>query len=73
MALKVDASFEDGVFVPAQRPSLAERERVRLTIERVGNTQTDSREFSQREHSTDLGARTGHELTIAIDFHPDGC
>ena len=33
MALKVDASFDDGVFVPAQRPALADHERVRLTIE----------------------------------------
>ena len=33
MALKVDATFTDGVFVPAQRPNLADQERVRLTIE----------------------------------------
>lgn len=68
MALKVEASFENGVFVPARRPDLDERERVRLTIDRTANTQADSNGFN---HSDDLGSRTG--LAIALDFHPDGC
>jgi predicted DNA-binding antitoxin AbrB/MazE fold protein len=43
MALTLDATFENGVFVPAQRPELAEHERVRLTIEpaSVGNAGVD--------------------------------
>ncbi len=68
MALKVEASFENGVFVPARRPDLDERERVRLTIDRTANTQADSNGLSHRD---DLGSRTG--LAIALDFHPDGC
>jgi predicted DNA-binding antitoxin AbrB/MazE fold protein len=71
MALKVEASFENGVFVPARRPELAESERVRLTIERTANTQADSDGFSHRAALTDLGSQTG--LAIALDFHPDGC
>lgn len=35
IALTVEATFENGVFVPVQRPALAEHERVRLTIEPV--------------------------------------
>ena len=33
MSLKVNASFENGVFVPAKRPGLVEHERVCLTVE----------------------------------------
>jgi predicted DNA-binding antitoxin AbrB/MazE fold protein len=35
MILRLEATFENGVFVPAQRPTLAEHERVRLTVEQV--------------------------------------
>ena len=70
MALKVDASFEDGVFVPAYRPALADRERVRLTIEPITKTLEDS---SRSDGPADPGSRTDHSLAIALDFHPDGC
>jgi predicted DNA-binding antitoxin AbrB/MazE fold protein len=68
MALKVDASFENGVFVPARRPGLAEHERVRLTIEPADKVETAS---SRSDSSINLDSRTG--LAIALDFHPDGC
>jgi predicted DNA-binding antitoxin AbrB/MazE fold protein len=71
MALKVDASFENGVFVPVNRPGLAERERVRLTVEPVADAQADSKGFSHRDDFSDLASRTG--LTVSLDFHPDGC
>lgn len=70
MALKVDASFEGGVFVPAQRPALADRERVRLTIETAGKTAAIS---SQAAGLVNPGAQTDHNLATALDFHPDGC
>ncbi len=73
MILKVDASFENGVFVPANRPALADRERVRLTIEAAANTRGESQRFGDRDDSVDLGSRTSHNLAIALDFHPDGC
>jgi predicted DNA-binding antitoxin AbrB/MazE fold protein len=37
MTVKVDAIYENGVFVPTQQPALADHERVRLTIETVSN------------------------------------
>ena len=70
MTLKVDASFEDGVFVPAQRPALADRERVRLTIERAAKSLPNA---SRDEGLTNPGLRTDHNMVIALDFHPDGC
>ena len=70
MTLKVDASFEDGVFVPAKRPALADRERVRLTIEPAAKSLPNS---SRGEGLTNPGSRSDHNLAVALDFHPDGC
>ena len=71
MALKVDASFENGVFVPAKRPALADRERVRLTIE-TARTRAESREPAEAT-ARSTSAREPTDLAIALDFHPDGC
>jgi predicted DNA-binding antitoxin AbrB/MazE fold protein len=37
----VDAVFEDGVFKPERRPDLSEGERVRITVETVGQAMPD--------------------------------
>jgi hypothetical protein len=71
MAFKVDASFENGVFVPTQRPGLSERERVRLTIEPVADLQADSKDSSEGESLIKFGSQTG--VAVALDYHPDGC
>ncbi len=67
MSLKVNAAFENGVFVPATRPELAERERVRLTIER------QSRDSARSEARPAGGLRKDGDLAVALDYHPDGC
>jgi Protein of unknown function DUF104 len=67
MRLNVDASFENGVFVPRTRPALADREHVRLTIER------DSRQLEPSEARRALGSRTDRDFAVVLDFHPDGC
>jgi hypothetical protein len=69
MALKVDATFENGVFVPANRPNLANLERVRLTIE----TAASRSRVSGGDPDSEVGSRTPRDLAIALDFHPDGC
>jgi Protein of unknown function DUF104 len=73
MALKVDASFEKGVFVPDQRPALADRERVRLTIEAAAASPEKSAGSSLGGDPINRGSRTGTHLAIALDYHPDGC
>jgi hypothetical protein len=75
MALKVDASFEKGVFVPDQRPALADRERVRLTIEAAAAAASSEKSAgsSLGGDPIDRGSRTGTHLAIALDYHPDGC
>jgi predicted DNA-binding antitoxin AbrB/MazE fold protein len=37
----VDAIFQDGVFKPERRPDLPEGERVRITVETVGQAMPD--------------------------------
>jgi len=37
----VDAVFQDGVFKPQRRPDLPEGERVRITVETVGQAMPD--------------------------------
>jgi predicted DNA-binding antitoxin AbrB/MazE fold protein len=73
MALKVDATFEDGVFVPARRPVLAHGDRVRLTIEPAAPTVAATAGSSQGDSLINPGSRTDHALALALDFHPDGC
>ena len=74
MAFKIDASFENGVFVPANRPSLAERERVRLTIESVDSIQADFKSFGRQEEvCNNLGEQNDRNVAITLDYHPDGC
>ena len=73
MTLKVDASFENGVFVPTRRPALADHERVRLTIEAAAASSEKSAGSSLGGDPIDRGSRTGTHLAIALDYHPDGC
>jgi hypothetical protein len=72
MALKVDATFEDGVFVPARRPVLAHGDRVRLTIEPAAPAMAAAGS-NQDGSLINPGSRTDHALALALDFHPDGC
>ncbi len=67
MALKVDASFDDGVFVPAQRPALADHERVRLTIEPARQMPARSTHGDGLIHA---GSRTDHNLAVARRYAP---
>jgi predicted DNA-binding antitoxin AbrB/MazE fold protein len=73
MALNVDASFEDGVFVPARRPTLVEGERVRLTIEPFTASVDEAKSVSPAERSNGKASPTDRDLALALDFHADGC
>jgi Protein of unknown function DUF104 len=73
MALRIDASFEKGVFVPARAPALTDRERVRLLIEPATSASQDSTGSRRDEHLPERSILTGPGLAAALDFHPDGC
>jgi hypothetical protein len=67
MAMKIVASFENGVFVPTGRPGLAERERVRLMVERQPQAVGEGAQSAQQP------ARSPGDLALMLDYHPDGC
>jgi hypothetical protein len=71
MAMKVKASFENGVFVPATQPRLVDRERVVLTVEPASNSASASRAFTDRDAITRPASQPDHALVH--DYHPDGC
>jgi predicted DNA-binding antitoxin AbrB/MazE fold protein len=75
MAITIDAVFENGVFVPAQRPALAENERVRLTVEPVGvgagsAGRTDPVEW-RRRHRIALDPRLAEDIARSPEFLPE--
>jgi len=41
MKATVDAVFQDGVFKPERKPDISEGERVRITVETVGQAKPD--------------------------------
>ena len=72
MALKVDATFQNGVFVPAARLDLTDREPVRLTIETTAKLANPGG-FRRGDRPAHAQSRTDCDLAVALDFHPDGC
>lgn len=75
MGLTIEAVYENGVFVPAQWPALAEHERVRLTVEPVAGAGTpggarpaaDPRRGERIKIDPDLA----REIASSAEFHPD--
>ena len=68
MVVKLDASFQNGVFVPAERPNLMDREPVRLTVERGSASNRGARDGQMT-----TGSGSGHSQAAVLDYHPDGC
>lgn len=71
--MKLEATYEKGVFVPAQAPSLAEHERVRLTIEPIANEASGSIETLRlrRRRRIRLEPDLAKEIATSAEFHPD--
>jgi predicted DNA-binding antitoxin AbrB/MazE fold protein len=73
MTLKIEATYENGVFVPAQKPSLADHQRVHLTVESVtpapAKTETGRRLQGRR---IILDSHLAQEIAESAEFHPDG-
>jgi hypothetical protein len=73
MALQIDALYEDGVFVPVTRPRLADRARVVLTVDAAKNMAARPEQYPEQGGRAPSDERSGCDLAIAMDFHPDGC
>ena len=73
MALVVEATFENGVFVPAQRPALPEHERVRLTIEPVAVKTSGLEDIRRRRgRRIRLDTELAHQIASSPEFDLDG-
>jgi len=54
MTQTIEATYENGVFVPAGKPELAEHERVRLTVESIGAANPAALEAARRRRQNRL-------------------
>ena len=72
MTLKVEATFENGVFVPAQRPALADHQRVRLTIETEARSSIGADAVRRRRgRRIRLDATLAKDIASSPEFRPD--
>jgi predicted DNA-binding antitoxin AbrB/MazE fold protein len=73
MALTVEATFENGVFVPVHRPALQEHERVRLTIEPVSVTTSGLDDLGRRRgRRIHLDTELARQIASSSEFDLDG-
>jgi hypothetical protein len=71
--LTVEATFENGAFVPVERPALQERERVRLTIEPMAVNSSGLEEIRRRRgRRIRLDAQLAHQIATSPEFDLDG-
>ena len=69
----VDATFENGVFVPCQRPTLADHERVRLTIELISALPQRLEAIGRRrDHRIRMDPTLAREIAVSPEFNPNG-
>jgi predicted DNA-binding antitoxin AbrB/MazE fold protein len=73
MGLTVEATFENGVFVPVERPGLQEHERVRLTIEPVAVNSSGLEDIRRRRgRRIRLDAELAHQIASSPEFDLGG-
>lgn len=73
MALTIEATYENGVFVPAQAPGLAEHERVRPVIEPLPVlTVSDVKAAPfQNDHRIQVDPQLEPEIAALPEFPPE--
>lgn len=69
----IDATFENGVFVPAQRLTLSDHERVRLTIEPISTVSQRVETIAvRRGKRIRLNPALAKDIAVGPEFHPHG-
>ena len=72
MSLTLEATYEDGVFVPLRRPALADHERVRLTVEPIAvSTSAVDVVRRRREIRIQVDLQLAREIALSKELHPD--
>jgi predicted DNA-binding antitoxin AbrB/MazE fold protein len=73
MAMTIDATFENGVFVPVHRPALAEHERVRLVVQSINPPHSGASSVRRRRgQRISLDADLTNEIAGSPYFDPYG-
>ena len=73
MAMTIEATYENGVFVPAEKPALAEHERVRLVVEPLpAAAKPDGRPDPFRDHKRiQIDPQLAREIASSPEFLPE--
>lgn len=71
MTLTVEATYENGVFVPDRRLELADHERVRLTVERPADPTALEIVRSRRGNRIQIDPDDAREIALAPEFLPE--
>jgi predicted DNA-binding antitoxin AbrB/MazE fold protein len=74
MTLTIDATYENGVFVPVQRLDLPDHERVRLTVEPIAPP-LSALEIIQRRRGRRIQGdpQLAQEIARSPEFLPEEC
>ena len=70
MALSIEATFENGVFVPKTRPALTDHEKVRLLVEPLPSTAEEVIERT-RHHRIQIDPELAREIASSPEFLPE--
>ncbi len=69
MTVHIEAVYENGVFVPRERPNLAEHDRVRLTVETVYSVLPPGEIVRRRrKHRIQLDPQTAQAIAESPEF-----
>lgn len=69
MTVHIEAVYENGVFVPRERPNLEEHDRVRLTVETIrSGLQPGDIVRSRRKHRIQLDPETAQAIAESPEF-----
>jgi hypothetical protein len=71
MTLNIEATFENGVFVPANKPAIAEHQRVRLLVEPI-SPGTEARPPKVQLHDRiRVDPSLAEEIALSAEFIPE--
>ena len=71
MTLNIEATFENGVFVPANKPAIAEHQRVRLLVEPIQPTAEGPAPKLQRPDRIRINPDLAEEIALSAEFLPE--
>jgi len=72
MSLTVEATYENGVFVPIERPALADHQRVLLTVESIASPNSAVEVIRRRsQNRIRLDPQLAQEIALSKELHSD--